>query len=210
LPMESADQHFQQKENYGHMSERQLRMLAHNAYDLTDSAREALQAVITERGFNVQLKLTRPEVERPENDLVIFGWAKSAEEAELTMKTLAAAGIPSYLNVEVRSRDLQRADAAMLRAIDEELEQADPEDKDYAILCPRCRSAKVVMEGRDTDLAEPPPTAKFRWSCEDCGYVWVDDGVAQEAVDGQSWPGEEFPRDKDPSEEWDPRRMSKP
>jgi DNA-directed RNA polymerase subunit M/transcription elongation factor TFIIS len=209
--MESADQQMQQqKENYEHMNDGQLRILAENAYDLTDTAREALQAVITEKGYDVRLKLERPAVERPEDDLVIFGWAKSPEEAELTIKALAAAGIPSFLNLEVRSGDLQRAHAAMLRAIDEELEEADPEDKDYAILCPRCRSAKVVLKGRDTDLAAPPPTAKFQWSCDACGYQWVDDGIAQEAASGQSWPGEEFPRDKDSSEEWDPRRMSKP
>ncbi|HKV95162.1 MAG TPA: hypothetical protein VJW20_21635 [Candidatus Angelobacter sp.] len=209
-PMESVDQQFrQQKENYEHMTEDQLRVLAWNAYDLTETAREALQAVITERGFTVQLRLEPPAVKQPEADLVIFGWAENAEEAGFTIKTLAAAGIPSFLNLEVRSGDLQRAQAIMRRAIDEEIKEADPEDKDYAILCPRCSSAKVVMVGRDTDLADPPPTAKFQWSCDACNYQWVDNGIAKEAASGQSWPGEEFPSDKE-SEAWDPRRMSKP
>ena len=54
LPMESVDQQFRQlKENYERMTEGELCALAEKAYDLTEIAREALQAVIAERGFTV-------------------------------------------------------------------------------------------------------------------------------------------------------------
>jgi|SRR5882724_4333877 len=199
--MESVDQQLrQQKENYEHMTKGELCALAEDAYDLTEIAREALQAVLSERGIAVRLKLEPPPPARhpepPDHHLVIFSWPQNIEEAGRTMKTLAAAGITSFLSLKVRADDLKRADAAL----------PDPdEEKDYAILCPKCRSAKVVLKGYDTDLVPPPPTAKFQWSCDACGHQWVDDGITQEVAGGQSWPGEEFPRDKGSSEEWNPK-----
>jgi DNA-directed RNA polymerase subunit M/transcription elongation factor TFIIS len=197
-PMESVDQQLQQlKGNYEYMTEGELCALAENAYDLTEIAREALQAVISERGIAVRLKLEPPatsSAEPPDENLVIFGWPEGAEAAGRTMKILAAAGIPSFLSLEVRADDVKRAQAALQRVIDDELEKDDPEEKkEYAILCPKCHSAKVVLEGADTDMAKPPSTDKFQWNCDACGYSWTDEGTVQEAAGGQSWPGEEFP-----------------
>jgi len=205
-PMKSVDQQWQQlKENYEHMTEGELCALAEDAYDLTEIAREALQAVLSQRGIAVRLKLEptssgSPHAEPPEEDLVVFSWPPSAEEAGRTMETLAATGIPSFLSLEVRADDVKRAQAALEAAADDDDQE---EEKDYAILCPKCRSAAVVLKGRDdTDLTDHLPTAKFQWSCDACGHQWVDDGITQEAAGGQSWPGEEFPY---PSEEWDPK-----
>ncbi len=109
------------------------------------------------------------------------------------------------ISLKVRDVDRSRAYAAVARAWElADLARAkdgneEPEEKkDYAILCPKCRSAKVVLEGRDSNLAEPPPTAKFQWRCDECGHQWEDEGTVQEVPGGQSWPGEEFPS---PSEE---------
>ena len=205
--MESIDQQFQQqKEDYEHMSEGELYALAEKAYDLTEIAREALQAVIMEKGLALRLKLDPLAPMRPEDeDLVIFRREPNIKEVEWTMKALAAAGIPSFLCLEVRAADLKRAHAAWERAIDEECEEEDddPEEKkEYAILCPNCRSAKVVLGTAQTG----PPRDKFWWSCEACGKQWVDYGITQEVAGGQSWPGEEFPsRDKKAAEELDPK-----
>ncbi|HEX3091567.1 MAG TPA: hypothetical protein VHW72_03025, partial [Candidatus Angelobacter sp.] len=170
----------------------------------TEIAREALQAVITERGFSVRLKLEPPVPSQPEDeDLVIFCWPRSLEKADRMMKALAAAGIPSFLSLEVWADDLKRADPALYRAIDAESEKNDPEEKkEYAILCPKCRSAKVVLKGRTSKLEASSLAVKFRWICDACGHQWMDDGWVQEVDGGQSWPGEEFPA---PSEEWDPK-----
>lgn len=203
--MESVDQQFRQlKENYEHMTEGQLYALAEKAYGLTEIAREALQAVITEKGVDIWLKLDPLAPVRPEDeDLVIFRWEPNIEIAGWAMKTLAAAGIPSFLCLEVRATDVKRAHAALERAIEEE-HKDDPETE-YAILCPKCRSAKVVMEGRYIDRAESPRD-KLQWSCDACGHQWEDEGIVQEVAGGQSWPGEEFPsRDKDSSEKRDPK-----
>ena len=204
--MESVDQQLrQQKENYEHMTEGELCALAEEAYDLTEIAREALQAVITEKGYNVRLKLEPAALspaEPPEDDLMIFGWPRSAAAAGRIMKDLTAAGIPSFLSLEVRASDVKRVQAALEHAMEDDEE----EEKDYAILCPKCRSAAVVLKGRYTDLAASPPTAKFQWNCDACGHQWVDKGILQEVAGGQSWPGEEFPsREEDSAEEWDPK-----
>ena len=233
--MESVDQQFrQQKENYEHMTEGELCSLAEGAYDLTEIAREALQAVLSERGIAVRLKLEPPPPAEPLEDdeglinLPILGWPDNAQDARLTMGALSAAGILSFLgpdnvmhleefrgrfngpvSLKVRYIDRDRAFIALDRALDAawrvhyDNEGKEPEEeKEYAILCPKCRSAQVVLEGRDSELAEPPPTAKFQWSCDACGHQWVDEGILQEAAGGQSWPGEEFSSRRGPSEEW--------
>ena len=99
------------------------------------------------------------------------------------------------VSLKVRDVDRDRAVAALRRALAAAWgDNKDPEEeKDYAILCPKCRSAKVVLEGRDSKLTEPPPTAKFQWRCDACGHQWVDEGILQEVAGGQSWPGEDLP-----------------
>jgi hypothetical protein len=241
LSMETAQQWQQQKENYEHMSEDELCAIAQEAYDLTDVAREALQAVITERGFTVRLNLKPPPVrgsaESPEDDeglvnLGMRGWPANAEQARLTMGALLAAGIPSFLgpdnvmhleefrgkfngavSLKVREVDRNRALIALARAADagwwddEKEEDGDPEEKkEYAILCPKCRSPQVVLEGPDADLEESPPRDKLPWRCDACGHQWVDKGIVQEVAGGQSWPGEEFPsRNGKSAEQSDPK-----
>jgi rubrerythrin len=204
--MESVDQQLrQQKENYEHMTEGELCALAEKAYDLTEIAREALQAVITEKGVDLRLKLDPLAPLRPEDeDLVIFRRETNINETVWTMKALDAVGISYFLCLEVRAADVKRAHAALERAIDEEFEEEDddPEEKkQYAILCPKCRSAKVVLKGRTATLEASPREVKYQWSCDACGHQWMDNGWVQEVAGGQSWPGEEFPsRDKDSSE----------
>jgi DNA-directed RNA polymerase subunit M/transcription elongation factor TFIIS len=219
-PMESLDQQLQRlKENYTRMTEDELCAVAKNAYDLTDIAREALQAVITERGFTVRLKL-EPSAplpgEPPEDDegLINFQWPDNADHAWRWMKCLTAAGIPSFLgpdnvmhleefqgkfdgpvSLKIRGVDRERAYDAVARArararADDDNEKKDPEDnKDYAILCPNCHSMEVVLEGRDSKLAEPPPTANFFWHCDACGHRWSDEGIEQEVPPGKEQEG---------------------
>jgi len=231
---DNVDQQLPQlKENYGHMSEGQLCKLAENAYKLTDIAREALQAVVSEKGITVRLRLEPPArlLAKPLEDdeglinLGMRGWPADAEAAWLTMGALSAAGIPSFLgpqnvvhleefrgkfnglvSLKVREVDWNRASIALKKAADagwwdkaswwdngKEKEEGPDEEKDYAILCPKCRSAKVVMAGRETEvLAGSPPRGKFQWICDACGHQWEDEGILQEAPGGQSWAGEEF------------------
>ena len=128
----------------------------------------------------------------------------------LTMGALSAAGIPSFLGpdrvmhleefqgrfdgpvgLKIRDVDRDRTVATLRRALAAAWgDNKDPdEEKNYAVLCPKCRSAKVILEGRDTDdLDKSPRRDKFQWSCDACGHQWVDDGILQEVAGGQSWP----------------------
>lgn len=202
--MESVEQQWQQlKERYSQMTEDELAALAQGAGDLTEVAQEALEAVIAERGLNIQLKMEPPEQLRghpPEGEeLVILGWAENVEQAGRVMEALTAAGISSFLNVEVLEGDFKRARAALEHAFEDDDDTDD--EKDYAVLCPKCRSGAVVLEERDSSS-----TAPFHWHCDACGHQWSDEGIEQEAAGGQSWPGEEFPSpDEKSSEEWDPK-----
>jgi rubrerythrin len=179
--MESVDQQLLQlKERYAQMTEDELAALAQAASDLTEVAQEALQAVIAERGLDIQLKMEPPAQLRghpPEDkELVILGWAENAEQAGRVMEALTAAGISSFLNVEVLEGDFKRAHAALDAFEDEDTE----EEKDYAVLCPKCRSGAVVLEERD-----PSSTAPFHWHCDTCGHQWSDEGIEQEVLPGQ-------------------------
>ena len=180
--MESVDQQRRRlKERYAQMTDDELAVMAQDAGDLTEIAREALRAVIAERGLNFELKM-EPRAQRrgdpPEEDeLVVFygtdnaGWGRSAIEA------LTAAGIPFFLTLEVRESDLKRAHAAWAQ----DCENDDTDDrKDYAVLCPKCRSGTVVLEERDSSV-----TAQFHWHCDACGHQWSDEGIVEEVPAGQ-------------------------
>lgn len=180
--MESLEQQWQQlKERYAQMTEDELAALAQDASDLTEVAQEALQAVIAERGLDIQLTMEPPAQLRghpPEDEeLVILGWAENAEQAGRVMEALTAAGISSFLNVQVLQNNLKRSHAALEEAFEDE----DTEDeKDYAVLCPKCRSGAVVLEERDSSS-----TAPFHWHCDACGHQWSDEGIEHEVLPGQ-------------------------
>jgi DNA-directed RNA polymerase subunit M/transcription elongation factor TFIIS len=184
--MKSVEQQWQQlKERYAQMTEGELAALAEDGSDLTEVAQEALQAVIAERGLDIQLKL-EPPAQLPghppeDEELVILGWAETAEQAGRTMKTLTAAGIPCFLNVEVRAGDLKRAHAALEDAFENDDAE---EEKEYAVLCPKCRSGEVVLEERDSSSTDP-----FHWHCDACGHQWSDEGIEQEVLPGQEEKG---------------------
>jgi hypothetical protein len=180
--METVEQQWQQlKERYAQMTEDELATLAQSASDLTEVAQEALQSVIAERGLNIQLKMEPPAQLRghpPEDgELVVLGWAENAEQAGRVMEALTAAGISSFLNVEVLEGDLKRAHAALEQAFEDEDTE---EEEDYAVLCPKCRSGAVVLEERDSSS-----TAPFHWHCDACGHQWSDEGIEQEVLPGQ-------------------------
>jgi hypothetical protein len=95
------------------------------------------------------------------------------------------------VGLKIRDVDRDRTVATLRRALAAAWgDNKDPdEEKNYAVLCPKCRSAKVILEGRDTDdLDKSPRRDKFQWSCDACGHQWVDDGILQEVAGGQSWP----------------------
>ncbi len=100
------------EETYGQMGEEELRDLAGKAYDLTDIAKQALQAQISSRGLQISLRehpagaADHQEAE-PHGDfdpaeltLVSVAQVWDAAEARRVMKPLHAAGFAVYLGPE--------------------------------------------------------------------------------------------------------------
>jgi len=54
--------------------------------------------------------------------------------------------------------------------------------KDLVVRCPRCQSTEVVFKGLSgaVGAASEDSPRKFRWTCEECGKEWEDEGVANE------------------------------
>ncbi len=103
--MESVDQQFKlAKEHYAGMMEDEIGALAAEAYDLTEIGREALAAVIAEKGFKIQLA-EAPPPEKPkgvgdsedELDLSIICQLKSEADAKRAKGILDSNHIASCL-----------------------------------------------------------------------------------------------------------------
>jgi DNA-directed RNA polymerase subunit M/transcription elongation factor TFIIS len=211
LPMETIDQQWQQlKENYTRMTEDELCDLANHAWDLTETAQEALRSVISERGLKIDLDTTPPFVPgvdpTPDEDLVVIArlWDKS--EAQRQRDILDAAGVPFYfgpddltnlddfkgefaagVDLKVAFFDQRRALFALGQEMPGKEDREEAEDQEYAVLCPKCHSEKIIFEGRDaTETTGPQGEAKFDWRCDACGYRWKDEGIEEEVPAGQS------------------------
>jgi hypothetical protein len=209
--MESADRQFRlAKEHYASLTEDEIGALADDAYNLTETGREALAAVISERGLDLKLKTVPAappshlgpcdRLDIDDSELVSYGWAMDEETLKNWNAWLTWAGTACFIgpdkvlepedykgsfadgvNVKIRRVDEQRTAATITRGLREIREKTgeQPEDQHgYEIRCPQCNSAEVVFEGRDCeDSTNPPPNAKFNWSCSDCSHHWKDDGI---------------------------------
>jgi hypothetical protein len=83
--------------------------------------------------------------------------------------------------------DTQRAYRRLSYRLPQEVPELDgPEDddgrEDPPVRCPKCKSDGVIFEERNTDVTggRLSKDSSFRWSCDDCGYEWEDDGAIRE------------------------------
>ncbi|HEY2499687.1 MAG TPA: hypothetical protein VGK24_21720 [Candidatus Angelobacter sp.] len=144
----------------------------------------------------------RPDDYNPADwDLVNLDRLWDADRAKWVKEVLDAANIASYfgpdnvtdlsdlksgyntgLYVRVRAVDRGNASRALFNAPDENEQPQEElsEDAEFAVLCPKCRSAEVVFQGQDAENAPADADAKYFWQCDDCGYEWKDDGIVKE------------------------------
>ncbi|MGB9122816.1 MAG: hypothetical protein WCE73_19525 [Candidatus Angelobacter sp.] len=212
--LDQQEQWHQLTDTYRHMTEEELGRVAEDAFDLVPTAREALQAVISERGLKIQLATAPPPApELPEykddtedsaHELVCVRTVRNESEAKQLKALLDANFIASCLGPEnivdledfkgsfdggvelkVHAFNSRRAfDVLRLLAPEEEDPDAEPDDdteddKEYAVLCPKCHSQEVFL--RD-DVPEADATAagmKFKWQCDGCGHQWEDEGIEE-------------------------------
>jgi DNA-directed RNA polymerase subunit M/transcription elongation factor TFIIS len=191
------------KELYLEKSDEELEIVAHDAYDLTDIARQALEAEIARRGLKIEMrKAPEPEPDVQGNfvpdanelNLVSVQQVFDRGEAIRAKDALSNNGIPCFLgpeNVEsiedfrgsfepgvdirVREVDSGRADAALQNIFPSEPGEV---GGDYIARCPKCHSDEIVFLSLDENIAASNDT-QFNWSCDACGYKWKDDGVEQ-------------------------------
>jgi DNA-directed RNA polymerase subunit M/transcription elongation factor TFIIS len=209
--MESLDQQeqwHQFTDTYRQMAEEELCRVAADAFDLIPLAREALQAVISERGLNTQLASApqpAPEISDYQDDtedlahrLVCVRKVCSESEAKELKALLDANFIASCLGPE-NIVDLENFKGSFEggvelkvhafnshRAIDimglyaPEKEQEDPDDHaEYAMLCPECHSKEVFLTDNGAEADATPAEVKFKWQCDGCGHQWEDEGIEE-------------------------------
>jgi hypothetical protein len=193
------------QEHYARLSDDELEAVADEGYDLTDLAKQALQAEMLGRGLHILLRSapTSPQPDPETNDfdppdveLVVVNRAWDLGEARRLKSILDDARIPSYLgpdnlesvdafkgsfnngvDLKVRYVNNQRA----LQAIS----QSSPPDSeavtDYVPRCPKCHSTEIVFQSLESaSVANSAFDSTFNWSCDACGHRWMDDGIEQE------------------------------
>jgi DNA-directed RNA polymerase subunit M/transcription elongation factor TFIIS len=191
---------------YSQMSEDELRNVADTGYDLTDIARQVLQAEISARKLDIPLAMQAPIVveEEPMGDarfdpeefeLIDVHMAWDEEEARKAKEILDNSRIPSFFGpknlesidefkgsyergVKLKVPE-QFADMARL-AFQSHWPKDDAEEEiaEADIRCPKCRSDEVVLVSVD-EAEDESVDSKFNWHCDGCGNAWQDDGVGK-------------------------------
>src|SRR5215469_13100891 len=103
------------QESYSAMSDEELQTIADDSYDLTDVAKQALQAEISRRHLKIELQQRAPEAEEEEKPpegyppgfnpedwgLTNFSYVNDPERARKIKECFDEAGIPSYLGPDL-------------------------------------------------------------------------------------------------------------
>jgi DNA-directed RNA polymerase subunit M/transcription elongation factor TFIIS len=60
--------------------------------------------------------------------------------------------------------------------------EKETQDVEQLVHCPRCHSTEVIFQDRvhSADVRADDSNDKFEWTCDSCGYKWVDDGIVAE------------------------------
>ncbi|HUM05355.1 MAG TPA: hypothetical protein VLT90_07830 [Terriglobales bacterium] len=188
---------------YAAMSDGELEKAAAAGYELSEVAREALEAEISRRGLDVKLA-PDPGLDVYElNDAVTLRQFRDLPEALLAKASLNSAGIEAYLvddnmvrldwfwsnllggiKLKVRPEDEQAATEILSQPIPERLEIEGIGEYDQP-RCPRCQSLdvsyrelnKLVSYG-SAYLGIPIPVHTKAWSCHACRNEWEEESVS--------------------------------
>jgi DNA-directed RNA polymerase subunit M/transcription elongation factor TFIIS len=194
------------QELYARLTDDELQAVADDGYELTEVAKQTLQAEILGRGLHIQLRDSpstpgfneeKSDFDPSDLDLVVARRVWDLSEARQAKSILDDARIPSFLgpnnldsaeesklnfengvDLKVREVDSQLA----LQALSQALPPEPQDDVEYVPVCPKCHSAEIVFQNLDTTQNSSSAfDAKFNWSCDACGYQWKDDGIEAQA-----------------------------
>jgi hypothetical protein len=198
---ETDDKPKQVAQLYASMSEEELRMLADEAWTLTETGKELLSAELVRRGLDYELATVAKPDEIPKNHVMIRKF-RDLPEALLAKGFLESAGIESILIDETTIR-MDWLWSNLLGGIKL---CVNPEDADTALkmlnqeipgefnvegigdykqpTCPQCQSVNISYEDLDKPVAYasilflglPISVTRRRWKCNSCGHIWEPAG----------------------------------
>lgn len=193
-------------EHYRQMSDGELLILLRQKSELTDLAQQALQQEISRRDLkltqNAAVK-TRPEpppnpVYDEDRQPVEIATVWSLSDALQLQWLLDRAGIPFFMGdekatgVDTVTSDFGQGISVKVMSIaipwvQGVMQAYEPKDDrtpkaeemgEAPMRCPKCHSEEVVLEQMVPDV-DGREEARYEWTCDACGYQWVDDGIVE-------------------------------
>ena len=184
---------------YSGMSDDELERVAATGYELSEIARQALEAEISHRGRGIAIAAPPGYDVYELNETVTVRKFRDLPDALLAKGSLESAGIEAYLfddnmirmdwfysnliggiKLKVQPGDVDAANEILSRPIPEaiEIEGADSYEQPK---CPQCMSLdvsyrqlnKLVSYG-SLYLGVPIPVHTKAWTCQACGYAWEE------------------------------------
>lgn len=184
---------------YASKSDAELKTLADEAWSLTETGKELLQAELARRGLAFELAAAAavPPVAQS-SDLITIRKYRDLPEALLAKGFLESAGVESFLVDEttirmdwlwsnllggvklgVRPDDVETAIQILSQEIPEKFSIHEAADFEQP-KCPQCESLDISFEDLDKRVAYagmlfvgfPIPIHRRQWKCESCGHVW--------------------------------------
>lgn len=201
----SDEEHKRVARVYSAMCDEELEKLAATGFDLSDEARQALEAEIGRRGLNLALA-PPPGIDVYElNDLVTLRKFRDLPEALLAKGSLESAGIESYLaddnmvrmnwfisnflggiKLQVHAEDVEAALQILNHPIPKTLEIEGMGECEQP-RCPKCQSLDVGYRELDklasygsAYVGVPIPVHNKAWTCHACHNEWEDAGLAED------------------------------
>ena len=189
---------------YSAMSDGELGQIAVSGDELSDAAREALQAEVAKRGLKMEIAPPRGEDVVDFEEAVTLRQFRDLPEALLAKGSLESAGIPAYLvddnmirldwfysnllggiKLKVRAEDAEAAGEILNRPIPEILDVEGVGTFEQP-KCPQCQSLEVswneLNEGFSYTaayLGVPIPVHRRGWICHSCGNTWEEQDGAE-------------------------------
>jgi len=184
---------------YSGMSDEELEKVAAAAYELSDIARQTLEAEISRRGRSIAIAEQAGFDVYELNETVTVRKFRDLPEALLAKGSLESAGIEAYLvddnmvrmdwfysnliggiKLKVRPEDVDTANEILSQPIPESIE-VEGLDSYEQPKCPRCQSLdvsyrqlnKLVSYG-SLYLGVPIPVHTQAWTCQACRHEWEE------------------------------------
>ncbi len=203
--MPTPDQeHLRMTGVYSAMSDEELGQIAASGDELSDAAREALQAEVAKRGLKMEIGPLRGEDVVEFKETVTLRQFRDLPEALLAKGSLESAGIQAYLvddnmirmdwfisnllggiKLKVRAEDAEAASEILNQPIPEMLEVDGVGDFEQP-KCPLCQSLDVSCDELNKGISYltayagvPIPVYQKGWICHFCGNTWDEQDGAE-------------------------------